>query len=514
VSKQGSRGKHHPTKNCHVTHYLSTDTTANLSLNYLYLLTLNIDERYELTTNRRLFGTNGIRGIVNEELKPEMVTKLGLALGTYFGKCNILIGYDSRTSNDIIVKIISASLASVGTNVYNAGLAPTPALQFAVKYYNLGGAVIITASHNPPEYNGIKVVASDGVEIPREEEEKIEHVFYTEEFRRQRWDQLGRITTFPDVINTYTEAIKRHIDVNAIKKKRFHVVVDPANSVGGLVTPHLLRELGCEVTTINAELDGHFPSRLPEPKPETLSKLSIVVKALDANLGIAHDGDADRCLFVDEEGTICLGDRTGAIIIDYVLEKHSPSIVVTPISSSMLLEDIVHKRNSEIRWSTVGSTKVSREMLELQSIISIEDNGGIFYQPHQPVRDGALAAVFMLEILAKREKSLSELVASLPIYHIIKERINCPNNKKQKVLEKILGFTKNHKRITIDGVKIFFDDGTVLIRPSGTEAIYRVYAESKNGERAQVLVTWGISLVHKGLKSICSTIASDNHIAD
>ncbi|UCH37181.1 MAG: phosphoglucosamine mutase, partial [Candidatus Bathyarchaeota archaeon] len=264
---------------------------------------------------------------------------------------------------------------------------------------------------------------------------------------------------------------------------------------------HILRELGCEVTTINAEIDGHFPSRLPEPKPETLNKLSSTVKALGADLGVAHDGDADRCLFVDEQGTVCLGDRTGALIIDYVLERHSPSIVPTPISSSMLLEDIVHKNNSEIHWCIVGSTQVSRKMLELKSIISIEDNGGIFYQPHQPVRDGALAAVFMLEILAKRQKPLSELIASLPIYYIIKERIDCPNDKKLNVHKRIVNLTKNYKRITIDGVKIFCDDGTVLIRPSGTEAIYRVYAESKNCERAKALATWGMSLVNESLNS-------------
>jgi len=450
-----------------------------------------------LTPNQALFGTNGIRGVVNEDLTPEFITKIGVALGTYFGRSDIILGCDSRTSNGILSRAVAAGLASAGTNVYDAGLAPTPALQFAVKYFKMDGAVIITASHNPPEYNGVKVVADDGVEIPREEEVKIEEIFFRERFGRKGWDELGRISGFSGVIEAYMEAVRSHVDTSAIEARRFKVVVDPANSVGVIVTPYLLRELGCEVVTINSHLDGHFPGRLPEPKPETLGGLSVAVKAFGADLGIAHDGDADRCLFVDEKGNVCLGDRTGAIIIDYVLEKNPRSIVVTPISSSKMVEDIVRKRGSEINWTTVGSTQVSKEMLKLNSIIGMEDNGGIFYGPHQPVRDGAMAAVLMLEILAKRDKPLSELVASLPRYHIIKERLDCPNERKQRVLEELLDATKNYNRTTIDGVKVFFDDGSVLIRPSGTEAIYRVYAEAKEERRAREIADWGVSLVKK-----------------
>ncbi len=453
-----------------------------------------------MITIQPLFGTNGIRGIVNEELNPEFITRIGEAIGTYFGSGDILLGYDARTSNSILSRAISAGLASTGTNVHEAGLAPTPALQYAVQNFKLDGAVIITASHNPPEYNGVKVVADDGIEIPREEEVIIEEIFSREKFSRRRWSELGVISKLSGVIETYKEAVKHHIDAAAIEKRHFKVVVDPANSVGSLVTPYLLRELGCEVTTINAHLDGHFPGRLPEPKPETLGKLSLAVNSLGADLGIAHDGDADRCIFVDEKGNICLGDRTGAIIIEYVLDRNPSSTVVTPISSSKMVEDIVRRRGSEIRWSKVGSTEVSRQMLKFGSIIGIEDNGGVFYGPHQPVRDGAMAALLMLEILAKRDKPLSELVASLPNYHIIKERLDCPNELKQKVLEDLLETTKSYNRTTIDGIKIFFDEGSLLIRPSGTEAIFRVYAEAEDERRAREIAELGMSLVEKALK--------------
>ena len=454
-----------------------------------------------MTSSQVLFGTNGIRGIINEDLTPEFITKIGIAIGTYFGRENILLGYDARTSNNILSKAIAAGMASTGTNVYDVGLAPTPALQFAVKHFKMGGAVIITASHNPPEYNGLKVVAGDGIEIPREEEVKIEEILFNERFSRRKWDELGNISSFSGIIKVHKDAVKSHINETVIKEKRFKVVIDTANSVGVLVTPYLLRELGCEVTTINAHLDGHFPGRLPEPKAETLGKLSAAVKALGADLGIAHDGDADRCIFVDEGGDICLGDRTGAIIIDYILEKHVNSIVVTPISSSKMVEDIVRKNGSIMQWTKVGSTQVSREMLRLKSIIGMEDNGGIFYGLHQPVRDGTMAAALMLEVLAKRAKPLSKLVASLPTYYIIKERLNCSNELKQRVLRGILDATKGYNRTTIDGVKVFFDDGSALIRPSGTEAIYRVYAEAREEKRAKEIADWGVSLVKKYFKS-------------
>jgi phosphomannomutase/phosphoglucomutase len=450
-------------------------------------------------SQRVLFGTNGIRGIVNQDLTPEFAARVGVAIGSYFRKSDILIGYDARTSNILISRAVAAGAMSCGCNVHDTGCAPTPAIQYAVKHFGMDGAVIVTASHNPPEYNGIKVVAKDGVELVREEEEKIETIFFEERFSRVAWGDVGRLEAFSGVIEAYKEAVKRQINVEAIRKRRFNVVVDPANSVGALVTPDLLRELGCKVTTINANLDGHFPGRTPEPRPDTLTQLSLAVKVFGADLGVAHDGDADRCLFADETGEIVLGDKTGAVIIDWVLERHPKAVVVTPVSSSKIVEDIVKRRGGSLVWTVVGSTIVSRRMLEVNSMISMEDNGGIFYGPHQAVRDGAMSAALMLNIMVDRGKPLSRLVEELPKYSIIKERVEVPNDKKQQVLQRILEETKGLKRLTIDGVKVSFDDATVLIRPSGTEAIYRVFVEADNDTRARELADWGIKLVKNNM---------------
>jgi phosphomannomutase/phosphoglucomutase len=445
----------------------------------------------------RLFGTNGIRGIVNHEMTAEFAAKVGAAIGTYFGKSNILIGYDVRTSNIFISRAIAAGAMSCGCSIHDVGLAPTPAIQFAVKRFGLDGAIIVTASHNPPEYNGIKVVASDGVEIDRGQEEQIESIFFGEKFSRVSWGEIGLFEPFFGAIETYKEAVMSHIDVDAIKKRSFNIVVDPANSVGALATPDLLRELGCKVTTINANLDGHFPGRIPEPRPDTLVQLSKAVMAFGAELGVAHDGDADRCIFADERGEIVLGDETGAIIIDWVLERHPKAVVVTPVSSSKVVEDIVKRHGCRLIWTEVGSTTVSRRMLQEDSIISMEDNGGVFYAPHQAVRDGAMSVALMLNILAERGKHLSQLVDELPKYSIIKERIEVPNEKKVDILRGVLEDTKDLDRITLDGVKVTFRDASVLIRPSGTEAIFRVNVEAENGTRARELADWGTRLVRK-----------------
>ncbi len=450
--------------------------------------------------DRILFGTNGIRGIVNQELTPEFASKVGAAIGTNFGQKKLLIGYDSRTSSLLLSRAVISGLVSTGCDVFDVGYAPTPSIQYAVKHFKMDGAIIITASHNPPEYNGIKVVSDDGVEISREEEIKIEDIFFEEKFTRKEWNALGSIADFPGILEVHKDAVKEHVDMNGIRRRRFKVVIDPANSVGALVTPYLLRELGCDVVTINAQLDGNFPGRLPEPKPETLNDLTSIVKAVKADLGVAHDGDADRCIFVDELGNVCLGDCTGAIIVNYILQRHDNAVVVTPVSSSRMLEDITSKRSAKLVWTKVGSKTVSKVMQKVNSVISMEDNGGIFYGPHQYVRDGPMSSALMLEVLAKSGKTLSQLVNELPKYYIIKERIDCSNELKRVVLDRVIKQTEKLNRITLDGVKVSFEDGSVLIRPSGTEAIYRVYVEAIEEGRAKEMVAWGTALVRESIQ--------------
>jgi len=437
----------------------------------------------------KLFGTNGIRGLTNKELTPEMAIKVGSAIGTFFARKNLLIGYDARTSGPMFAKAVTAGLTATGCNVFFAGMAPTPSLQYAVKNHKMDGGVIITASHNPPEYNGIKVIWNDGIEISHEQETEIEKIYFENTAVFAEWDNLGTSRELLGVNDEYVEAIKKQVDVAKIAAKQYHVVVDAANSVGGLTAPHLLRELGCKVTSINANIDGTFPGRLPEPRPENLQEIAVTVKAIGADLGVAFDGDADRSIFVDENGEIYWGDKTFALIEKRFLKENPYAKIVTPVSSSTLVQDVADAYKGEIVWTKVGSVTVSQKMKEMNAKLGGEENGGVFYGPHQAVRDGAMTTALILEVMAETGEKLSELIAEQPQYFIEKGKVECPEDKKGKVLEKLVADVKGANVSTIDGVKIWFEDkSAILVRPSGTEPVYRLYAEAKSHEKALKLV--------------------------
>lgn len=455
---------------------------------------------------KKLFGTNGIRGLVNKELTTEMVINIGSAIGTFFEGGKLIVGHDARTSGPMFSNAIIAGLTAAGCDVFFAGLSPTPSLQYAIKNHQMNGGIIITASHNPPEYNGIKVIWKDGIEIAHSQETRIEDIYYNNSQKLAKWNKLGSKNDLSGINSEYIEAIKRHVNLLRIVDKKFHVVVDAGNSVGGITTPYLLQQLGCKVTTINANIDGTFPGRLPEPRPETLKELSAIVKAIKADLGVAFDGDADRSIFVDEKGDIHWGDKTFSVIIKHFLIKNPHEKIVTPVSSSTLVKDTVESYKGELIWTKVGSVTVSQTMKKEKAKLGGEENGGVFYGPHQAVRDGAMTTALLLEIMAKTNKKLSSLIEEQPQYYIEKGKIKCIEEKKKEIMKNMLQVVKKEKITTIDGIKIWFDDkSAILIRPSGTEPAIRLYAEAKNKEKAQKL----IQKFESKLKEIRSTIGRE-----
>lgn len=443
----------------------------------------------KMLTSRRLFGTNGIRGVANKELTPNMAVQIGCAVGTFFQQKEMLIGHDARTSGPMLVKAVISGLNATGCDVLFGGMAPTPALQFAVKAHKLNGAVIVTASHNPPEYNGIKVVWKDGIELSRDQEIRIENILFDEKTRYAEWSGIGRVRELPGIVDDYLEGVQKHVDATKIGKRHYHVVVDAANSVGNLSVPRLLRDLGCKVTTINGNIDGTFPGRLPEPRPENLNDLASTVNAVNADLGIALDGDADRSIFVNEKGEIYWGDKTFALVEKHFLMDNPAEKIVTPVSSSTLIKDIADSCGGELVWTKVGSVTVSQTMKKLNAKLGGEENGGIFYGPHQAVRDGAMATALILDIMTKTGENLSKLIGQLPKYYIEKGKIECPEKLKEKVLDKLTEQVRGENVTTIDGVKLWFEDkSAILVRPSGTEPVYRLYAEAKTEKKASQLV--------------------------
>jgi len=444
----------------------------------------------ERTPAKRLFGTNGIRGTVNEELTPTIVLQISTAIGSFFGPSKILLGWDGRTSSPMMANLVVSGLTSTGCTVYEAGMAPTPAIQYLTKAHGFKGAVMVTASHNPPEYNGIKVMDSDGVEIPPEKELRIEEIYFRKKSVLRDWNSLGERLQQHDVLDEYREAIRAKVDQNVIAKSKFKIIIDGANGVGSLVTPYLCRELGCEVVTMNSNIDGTFPGRLPEPTPANLDALCRIVRSTGADIGVAHDGDADRAVFVDEKGQIHWGDRSFALVAESFLKKNPGEEIVTPVSSSQVIEDVASACGGKVVWTRVGSPFVSRTMIKRGARLGGEENGGIFYSPHIPARDGAMATALILEIMASRREKLSSLMERLPRYYNVKDKVPCPAKLKSRTLKQLQRKVKADRIDTTDGLKIWHEGrGWILVRPSGTEPIYRLFAEAKSEGEAQALTS-------------------------
>jgi len=449
----------------------------------------------------RLFGTNGVRGVANKDLTTEKVTRLSSSIGSYLGG-DIAVGRDGRTTSPMFRDAAMSGLLSVGCDVHDAGMLPTPALQHAVRHFGLDGGIMITASHNPPEFNGVKVMAPDGVEVSRGQEAEIEEVFFGGGPELSPWNEIGGIRSL-EALRAYIGAIQSHVDAETIGKAGLTIAIDAGNGVGVLTAPDIASELGCGVVTINANVDGRFPGRASEPKPENLGGLQALVKASGADLGVAFDGDGDRSIFVDERGEVHWGDRSFALLAREFVLGNPGARVASPVNSSRALEEVVEAAGGSVHWTQVGSVVVSRAMVDEGIPFGGEENGGIMYGPHLQVRDGAMAMTLVLDVMARTGKKLSELVAELPQYHQSKDKVACPEDLKVKALEKLRDEATAPRVETIDGVKLGYEDGSwILFRPSGTEPIFRIYAEAETPERVEKLVDIHKRLIESVVESL------------
>jgi len=446
---------------------------------------------------KRLFGTFGVRRLANEELTPEFASKLSGAYGSLV-KGKVAIGGDTRTSTEMIKHAVIAGLLSTGCEVIDLGILPTPAIQYAVRKYYDGG-VIITASHNPPEYNGIKFVDSDGIGIQDDMEEQIEDIFFDDTVKRVSWKELKEYSINTNAIEEYMEGVVSRVDMEAIKNANLKVVVDCGSGAACFTAPYILRELGCDVLTLNCQPDGFFPGREPEPIKDNLRELIDVVKTTGADLGIAHDGDADRTICIDENGEFVFGDKTFALVEKYMLIENNGGLIVTTVATSSAIYDIANEYGGEVIATAVGDLLVARELKNKNGLFGGEENGGLIFPDFVYGRDAALSAAKIIEIMAKERKPLSLLIKELPVYYSEKMKVKCPDNLKKEVMEDVADETKDYKLDTTDGVKIFTEEGWVIIRPSGTEPIFRCFSEAENLENAKKMAEWGISLVKKHL---------------
>jgi phosphomannomutase/phosphoglucomutase len=425
---------------------------------------------------KRLFGTNGVRGIVGKDLPPDLIVTIGEAFGTMRKGC-IAVGRDTRTSGDTLVKAIKSGLLATGCDVVDCGILPTPALQYIVKGRFAGGAMI-TASHNPPEYNGVKIIEADGTEMGDEETLKLEQLIFDRSFSPRRWKHIGHEVNAPHLIRKYIRAIIHHFPRNIGSKMT--VVVDPGYGPSYLTTPHILIGMGCRVLTLHGLPDGTFPARLPEPSSEGLKGLAELVVSSKAAFGIAHDGDADRAVFVDENGKFIEENEEFALMASYICQQEKGA-VVTPVSTSLMVEKAAKNENCTITYTPVGSIYVARTMRSLIDngktvVFGGEGNGGLIFPRHQFCRDGGMTAAMMVNILASTGDQLSSLIRRIPKRTIIKDKVT--TSRGTEVLESLKKEYSHDLLDLTDGVKILREDSWTLVRVSGTEPVIRIIVDA------------------------------------
>lgn len=434
---------------------------------------------------KRLFGTNGVRGIVGRELTPELVLSIGESFGA-MRKGRIAVGRDTRTSGETLIKAVKSGLIAVGCDVTDCGILPTPAHQYLVKD-QFDGGVMITASHNPPEYNGVKIIESDGTEMGDEEILKLEQKIFDRSYTPKSWEHVGHETIAPHLINDYITAI-----ANLFPGKPgtgITVVVDPGSGPACATTSQILTRMGCRVLTINGIMDGTFPGRLPEPSPDGLKGLAALVVSSGAAFGVAHDGDADRAVFIDENGRFVEENQEFALIADHICSQKK-GVIVTPVSTSQMVEIVAKKNNCTVIYTPVGSIYVARTMRALIEngspvIFGGEGNGGLIFPEHQFCRDGGLTAAMMVAILSSPEKKLSLLLEQLPKRHMIKDKISAVGGT--AILEALKSAYSHGIIDETDGLKIFKGNSWALVRASGTEPLIRIIIDAEDGEQGRAL---------------------------
>ena len=429
----------------------------------------------------KLFGTNGVRGIFGQDLSLEFLIKVSRSLGSFFEKGPLLVGFDGRISSPVISKIVSAVLNSSGKDTSIAGLLPTPCLQYATKHFGYPGGIMITASHNPPEYNGIKAIAKDGVEISRDEESKIELNFNSGEI--QPVSKIGQESYDDRVIPSYVDSAIQVVKSEKIYSKGFKIVMDIGNGTQALVAPIIAQKLGCKVLTVNGNIDGNFPGRGSEPTLTNLGTLTSLVRSTNADFGVAYDGDGDRSIFCDEHGQIIWGDKLGASLISYLLKNgYEGTDIVCPVNTTMMVSLVAQNKGSKVIHTKVGSVEVSREMIKRNAVLGLEENGGFMNARLNCVRDGALTTLLVLEMLSSNsgKRQLSREIMDLPNIFQYKAKFHCES---LEVADRVVESCASHGSVlrveNLDGVKIWIDEETwVMVRASGTEPLIRMYAES------------------------------------
>ncbi len=424
-----------------------------------------------------LFGSSGIRGLANKEITPQLAQKVGLAVGSLHDSC--VTGRDPRTSGEMIEHALISGLLSAGCRVTRIGMVSTPTLAFAARNYDCG--VMVTASHNPPEYGGIKLWNRDGMAFDSRQQDEIESIIKKGSWKTAEWNRIGRVNE--------TSAVEEHVEMilGKVGAASLKVVVDCGCGAASTITPYVLRRMGCSVITLNSQPDGFFPARNPEPVEKNLEMLKKATVAFGAELGIAHDGDADRMMAIDGSGRFVEGDKLLAL---FGLREAKKSIVV-PVDTSIMVDDVLKGR--KIYRTRVGDVYVAEELKKKNADFGGEPSGSWIFPKISLCPDGIYAAARLVEIV-ENEGKLEALIDGFPSYPLVRGALPCGNEKKENAMRKIgIELGKMGDVSSIDGIRVDMENGWILVRPSGTEPKIRITAEARGGvdelyEKAEEIV--------------------------
>lgn len=441
---------------------------------------------------------SGIRGTIGSQpgnnLTPIDIVKFTTAYARFMSEKNegkrlrIVVGRDARISGEMVNDIIEGTLLGCGVDVINVGLCTTPGTEMAVITYKADGGIIITASHNPKQWNALKLLNEKGEFLNDAEGKRVLALAENDSYQFPDVDHLGKVISREDFNDTHIAQVLALplVDVEAVRARKFKVVVDAVNSVGGVVMPKLLRELGCEVVELNCEPTGHFAHN-PEPLPQNLTEISEVIVRESADLGIVVDPDVDRLAFVNEDGTMFVEEYTLVAVADYILSKQVGN-TVSNLSSSRALRDVTEAHGGNYSASAVGEVNVVAMMKQTGAIIGGEGNGGVIYPELHYGRDALVGTALFLTYFAQKNMTMTALRASYPAYFASKNKIELtPAIDVDKVLLEMKARYASENVNDIDGVKIDFAESWVHLRKSNTEPIIRIYTEAKSPAEADAL---------------------------
>lgn len=454
---------------------------------------------------KKLFGTSGIRGLISE-VTPEFSAKLGLCAAAFYGQdSTIIVARDHRPHAQVVEMALISGLLAGGINVLESGISPTPAVLWAISEFNADGAIVVTGSHTPSEIVGILFFKKDTSEFDRNEESLFEDIFFNEKYKRVPWNEVGDFE-YVDSRELYIEKILNKVKSDYIRDAK--VVIDPGNGAASGILKEIVELAGADVISINDALDPRFPKRDPFPRPDNLTKLGTLVKSINADLGIATDGDGDRAIFAGDDGRVYWGDISSAMFAIDGIQNRSINKIVVTINTSSVVEIVARDLGGVVYYCDVGPPSIASKMKETGSGLGLEESGKYLWSDCIFYGDAALATLRMLEFLGRANKSFSDIVKELPKRYLMKAAVDCPNGIKNIVtgeLEKrisCLEIKPIHQLIRIhNGFKINFHDGSwLLFRPSGTEPKYRIHSESSTSEDAEKLLLFGVDLVSKIIK--------------